>query len=89
MSDPVLPADDAARATAKATLAGARHGALGTLDADGAPQVTRVAVLADGPDVLILVSALSLHAAALAADPRASLLLGEPPRKAIPSPARA
>ena len=78
--DPIRPADDAARALARDILAGARHGALGVLDpASGAPQVTRIA-LARGPDglPLTLISALSGHTAGLRADPRCSLLLGEP-----------
>ena len=77
--DPVRPTDDEARALARRLMEEARHGALGVLDpATGAPHVTRVAVgLADGAP-LTLISALSHHTRALAADPRCSLLLGEP-----------
>lgn len=78
--DPFLEPDAAAIKLAKALLRSARFCALGTLDpSDGAPQVTRVALatLMDGSP-LILVSALSAHTAALEADPRCSLLLGEP-----------
>jgi hypothetical protein len=77
--DPIRPTDDEARALARRLMAGARHGALGVLDpASGGPLVSRVAVgLRDGAP-LILVSSLALHARALRADPRCSLLLGEP-----------
>ena len=77
--DPVRPADDGARDLAHRLMAGARHGALGVLDpGTGAPHVTRVAVGMDGRVPLLLISALSHHTRALAADPRCSLLLGEP-----------
>ena len=85
MTDPVRPADAGARALAARLLAEARHGALATLDpGDGSPVVTRVAVLAAAGGVLILISDLSGHAAALAQDPRASLLVGEPGPKGDP-----
>lgn len=81
MRDPIRPTTEEARALARRLLAEASHGALGTLDPDtGHPLVSRVAVGRDGPDPLILVSALAAHARALAADPRCSLLLGEPGR---------
>ncbi|MFM1991968.1 MAG: hypothetical protein RJA99_4925 [Pseudomonadota bacterium] len=78
--DPVQPADDAARALAARLLAGARHGALATVEpGSGHPMATRVAVaLDDDGTPLLLVSALSAHSGALDADPRCSLLLGEP-----------
>lgn len=58
----------------------ARYGALAVLDqGTGAPLASRVAVAADLDGApLILVSALSQHTGALLADPRCSLLLGEP-----------
>lgn len=77
--DPVRPADDEARALARRLLADALHGALGVIDPEtGGPHVARVAVgLAEGVP-LTLVSTLSHHTRALGADPRCSLLLGEP-----------
>jgi putative heme iron utilization protein len=72
------PLDDGARATARALLADAAHAALGTLRA-GAPMVTRVGCLwLPGEGLTILLSELSDHAQALAADPACSALLGEP-----------
>jgi len=78
--DPILETDAEAIRLAKTLLRSARFGALATLDpADGAPQATRVAVATDIDGTpLILVSALSAHTKALAADPRCSLLVGEP-----------
>jgi len=77
---PIRPTDDEARRLARELLAGASHGALAVLDpATGAPSVTRIAVALDPGGVpLTLVSDLSSHTRALRADPRASLLLGEP-----------
>ena len=78
--DPILETDAEAIRLAKTLLRTARFGALATLDpADGAPLATRVAVATDMDGTpLILVSALSAHTKALAADPRCSLLVGEP-----------
>jgi putative heme iron utilization protein len=85
MTDPIRPTDDEARALARSLLAKARHGALGVLDPDtGSPLVTRVAVGWDGHDPLILISALSSHTTALLADPRSSLLVGEPGERGDP-----
>lgn len=79
-TDPILETDAEAIRLAKTLLRSARFGALATLDpADGAPQATRVATATDMDGApLILVSALSAHTAALEADPRCSLLVGEP-----------
>jgi len=77
---PFRSVDDEARGLARRLVAGARHGALGVIEpATGAPFVTRIAVV-PGPDgaPLALVSDLALHTRALRAEPRASLLLGEP-----------
>jgi putative heme iron utilization protein len=77
---PVRTVDDEARSLARRLIGGARHGALGLIEPDtGAPFVTRISVV-PGPDgvPLALVSELALHTRALRADPRASLLLGEP-----------
>lgn len=82
-ASPIRPTDDEARLLARRLLADARHGALGVLDpASGHPLVSRVAVGLDGAaaEPLILVSSLALHAGALRADPRCSLLIGEPGR---------
>lgn len=72
--------DAEAVALAKTLVRTARYGALAVLDpATGAPLSSRVAVATDLDGTpLILVSALSEHTAALLADPRCSLLLGEP-----------
>lgn len=58
----------------------ARYGALAALEpATGAPLASRVAVATDCDGTpLILVSALAAHTGAIVADPRCSLLLGEP-----------
>jgi putative heme iron utilization protein len=78
--DPVQPADAAARAQARRLLADARHGALATLDpGSGHPLASRSAVALDADGTpLLLLSALAAHFAALEADPRCSLLVGEP-----------
>ncbi|MDN2567805.1 DUF2470 domain-containing protein [Aquibium sp. A9E412] len=78
----IRPTDAEAVRLAKTLLRAARYGALAVLDpADGAPLASRVACATepDGAPV-ILVSALSAHTPALLADPRCSLLLGEPGR---------
>lgn len=58
----------------------ARHGALAVVEpGSGAPLASRVAVATDHDGApLILVSTLAAHTGALLADPRCSLLLGEP-----------
>jgi putative heme iron utilization protein len=58
----------------------ARYGALASLEpGTGAPFASRVAVATEvGGDPLILVSQLSEHTGFILADPRCSLLLGEP-----------
>lgn len=65
---------------AKTLVRGARYGALAVIEADsGHPHVSRVGTATDIDGTpLILVSALAPHTRALFADPRASLLLGEP-----------
>ena len=72
--------DEEARRLARRLIRGARFGAIGVLEpGTGFPFTSRVLT---GTDIdgtpLILVSALSVHTGALAADPRASLLFGEP-----------
>ncbi|MGO4851216.1 pyridoxamine 5-phosphate oxidase [Phaeovulum sp. W22_SRMD_FR3] len=83
---PFRAADAEGRALAHQLMTMARHGALAVLDpATGAPAVTRVAVGLAVPEGLYLfVSGLAAHTAALAADPRAGLLLGEPGPKGDP-----
>ena len=78
--DPLLPVDDAARRLAGGLLRSARHGALATLDpGDGAPLATRTGLASDmDGSPVFLTSTLSAHTRALLADPRCSLLVGEP-----------
>ena len=84
--DPVNPTDDAARALARELLGSARFAALGVTDPDsGFPAVSRVALALDAEGVPVtLISDLAAHAKALAADPRAGLLVGEPGPKGDP-----
>ncbi|MCB1382566.1 MAG: pyridoxamine 5'-phosphate oxidase family protein [Notoacmeibacter sp.] len=79
-SDPFRPADDEARALALKLLGEAHHGALATLEPQtGSPMVTRIAVTqGPGGDPHALISTLAAHTTALLADPRCSLLVGEP-----------
>lgn len=65
---------------AKTLLRTARYGALAVIDPQGGgPLASRVGVATDSNGTpLILVSMLSAHTQALIADPRCSLLLGEP-----------
>ncbi|MDB5587699.1 MAG: Pyridoxamine 5-phosphate oxidase [Devosia sp.] len=74
------PTDADAIRLGKTLLRTARHGALSCLDPiSGAPLVSRVGVSTnfDGAPVL-LISGLAAHTAALVADPRCALLLGDP-----------
>lgn len=79
-ADPVRDVDDDARRLARRLLADAGHGALATLEPDtGHPMASRCAIALDADGVpLLLVSALSAHTGALRADPRCSILVGEP-----------
>lgn len=78
--DTLRPTNDGVVRDAKTLLRTARFGALAVLDpANGGPLVSRVAVACDCDGApLILVSGLSAHTSALMADPRCSLLVGEP-----------
>ncbi|SFQ02561.1 HugZ family protein [Nitratireductor indicus] len=78
--DVLLETDDEAIRLGRTLLRSARFGALATIDPeDGAPLATRVATASDMDGApLILVSGLSAHTRALEAEPRCSLLLGEP-----------
>ena len=75
-----------AAADAKLLLRLARTGALATLDSHaGAPLVTLVGVASDFDGApLFLLSTLSRHTRHLAADPRASVLLTQPPERGDP-----
>lgn len=72
--------DDDARRQARILLRGARYAAIGVIDPEtGFPFVSRVLLGTDTDGAaVILVSNLSAHTTALLADPRASLLTGEP-----------
>lgn len=72
--------DDDARRQARILLRGARFAAIGVIDPEtGFPFVSRVLLGMDSDGAaVILVSSLSAHTTALLADPRASLLTGEP-----------
>lgn len=80
MAAPIRPTDAEALRLADRLMRGARHAALGVIDrASGYPSVSRALVATDMNGVpIILISALSGHTKALTADPRASLLFGEP-----------
>ncbi len=84
--DPIRPTDDEARQLARGLLAKARFAAIGVVEPDtGFPLVSRIAFGRD-PDgrPVFLASELSFHSKALALDPRASMLVGEPPAKGDP-----
>jgi len=72
--------DDNARRQARILLRGARFAAIGVIDPEtGFPSVSRVLIGMDSDGApVILVSGLSAHTTALLADPRVSLLTGEP-----------
>ncbi|MBL1434616.1 MAG: pyridoxamine 5'-phosphate oxidase family protein [Rhodobacteraceae bacterium] len=76
------PVDDEARDIAQSLLLEARFGALGVM-LEGAPFVTRIALSADA-EIISLVSTLAQHTSALKANPRCSLLIGEPGAKGDP-----
>ena len=84
--DPLQPADAEARHLARNLMATARFAALGVIDPEtGFPAVSRIA-LGTRPEggLCTLVSGLSAHSRALRADPRVSLLVGEPAAKGDP-----
>lgn len=72
--------DEDARRLARCLIRGARFAAIGVKEPDtGYPFASRVLTGTDTDGApVILVSGLSIHTAALIADPRASLLFGEP-----------
>jgi heme iron utilization protein len=78
--DVLQPVDGAARRLGKTLVRTARYAALATIDPlDGAPSASRVslATAMDGA-AIFLISRLSSHFRNLEADPRCSLLVGEP-----------
>lgn len=84
--NPIRQTDEAARNHARLLLRGAPFGAIAVFDPEtGYPNCSRVLLgtAHDGTPV-ILVSRLSAHTNALLADPRASLLVGEPGSKGDP-----
>lgn len=77
--DPISAADEAARAQARALMAGAKHAALAWTDPVSlTPGISRIGFgLAPDGGPLTLISALSPHLAALRAHPDCAVLLGE------------
>lgn len=83
--NPIRDTDDDARQMARAFLIHSRHAALGVMLEDQQPLVTRVAFGLDlDGQALTLISGLAAHTQALKANPRCSLLLGEPGEKGDP-----
>jgi heme iron utilization protein len=83
--NPIRDTDDAARRQAQALIAGARTAALAFAHPDtGTPFISRIAVAVAHRHLHALVSDLSLHSRALAANPQAALLLGEPGSRGDP-----
>lgn len=78
--NPIRETDDEARALARGLFNGARFVALAVIEPDtGFPMVSRVLMATDTDGAgVILVSSLSAHTRALDADPRVSVLAGEP-----------
>jgi len=78
--DVIRPTDAESVRLAKTLIRSARYGAIAVLEpGTGAPLASRVGVATDADGApLILVSMLSAHTRAIIADPRCSLLLGEP-----------
>ena len=78
--DVIRATDTEAIRLAKTLLRTARFGAIAVIEAEsGSPLASRVGVATDLDGTpLILISGLSAHTAALLADPRCSLLVGEP-----------
>lgn len=78
--DVLRPTDDEAIRLARGLIRIARHGAIAVLEpGSGAPLASRVAVATDHDGApIILISGLAAHTGGIEADPRCSLLLGEP-----------
>ncbi|MCW3784247.1 HugZ family protein [Defluviimonas salinarum] len=84
--NPIRETDDEARGLARELLTAATTAALGVIEPEtGAPFVSRIAFgLGPEGEPMTLVSDLAVHARALRADPRASLLIGESGAKGDP-----
>lgn len=82
LDSPLQPVDETARTLARRLVRTARFGALAVLEPDGGhPYASRAAVAPDIDGVpVMLLSSLAPHTVALDADPRCTLLLGEPGR---------
>jgi putative heme iron utilization protein len=78
--DPIRKTDDPARQMARDLIENARFAALAVLEpGTGFPLASRIAVGIDKQGAMVtLASELSAHSKALAADPRCSVLAGEP-----------
>nr|MDA3889542.1 pyridoxamine 5-phosphate oxidase [Allgaiera sp.] len=83
---PIRPTDDTARALSLSLLHAARFAALAVTDPSGAgPMISRIALaLTPSGAPMSLISSLAAHSAALRADPRAAVLVGEPGPKGDP-----
>jgi putative heme iron utilization protein len=78
--DVLRPTDEEAVRLARTLVRSARHGAIAVLEPEtGAPLASRVAVATDHDGApVILISGLAAHTGGIEADPRCSLLVGEP-----------
>jgi heme iron utilization protein len=84
-SDPVRPADDAARALVSALLTDTRTAALAFRHADtGDPFISRIGLAVCAGGLITLVSDLSQHSRALSISPAAALLIGDLPDRGDP-----
>ncbi|MEL7300520.1 MAG: pyridoxamine 5'-phosphate oxidase family protein [Pseudomonadota bacterium] len=83
-TDPFRPLDDEAREMMAALLQ-AEHAALAVIDPEtGTPQVTRIGFTWLEGAALTIISTLSTHTAALAANPACGLMVGTPGQKGDP-----
>lgn len=80
-ADPHLPCDEPARALAASLLRDARHAALAVTDPiTGTPGISRIALCCPSPGrIMTLISALSVHTAAIRAQPACAFMVGDPP----------
>ncbi len=85
MTDPINPTNDDARQLAQDLLQNTRFAALAVTHPDhNTPYVARVAMLWHDGALLTLISTLSLHTKALAANAACAALIGEPGDKGDP-----
>jgi hypothetical protein len=84
--DPIRPTDEEARILARRLVVDAQFASVAVLEpGTGMPLVSRIAVAAESDgSPFFLASDLAGHTRALMADPRASILFGEPPGKGDP-----